>query len=59
MAVVGRQHQQGIAIVVAQVGRQALGQQRGEHGGITFAGHIEDLFGKFGGFVFAHSFGVV
>jgi hypothetical protein len=45
--------------VVTQVGWQALGQQRGKQGGIASARDVEDLLGKFGGFVFGHLFGMV
>ena len=59
MTVVGREHQQGVAIVVAEVGGQALGQQRCEHRRVATTGHVEDLLGKFGGFVIGHLFRLV
>ena len=54
MAVVSGQHQQGVALVVTQVRRQALGQQRSHHGRIALARLVEYLFGKFSGFFGGH-----
>ena len=43
MAVVTREHHERVALVVAQVRRQALMQQRVEHGSVAAAGYVEDL----------------
>ncbi|RMT31435.1 Membrane protein [Pseudomonas syringae pv. solidagae] len=56
MAVIAGQHQQRIALVVAQICRQALFKQTLEHDGIPLASHIEYLLGELGSFVFSHGF---
>jgi hypothetical protein len=43
MAVVAGQHRQAVAAFLAQVGRQALTQQRREFAGIPGAREVEDL----------------
>ncbi|MNV11655.1 hypothetical protein D3C71_1022250 [compost metagenome] len=54
VAVVSGQHQQGVALVIAQVRRQAFAQQRSHHGRIALACLVENLFGKFGSFFGGH-----
>ncbi|MCY1182466.1 hypothetical protein D9M73_230270 [compost metagenome] len=57
VAVVAGQHQQGIALVVTQVGRQAAGKQAPEHVGVALAGTFEHLLGERSGFVIGHGGG--
>ncbi|MNN83248.1 hypothetical protein D3C81_2002690 [compost metagenome] len=57
MAVITGQHQQGVTLVIAQVGRQTAGKQAPEHVGIALAGTLEDLLGKGRCFVIGHGGG--
>ncbi len=59
VAVVAGQHQQAVALVVAQVGRQPLFQHQSQHLGIAGAGEVEHLGGEFLGFFIGHALGTV
>ncbi|MND92788.1 hypothetical protein D3C80_849610 [compost metagenome] len=54
VAVVARQHQERVALVIAQVGRQALFEQAAKHHRVPVACHIENLFGELRRFVVGH-----
>ena len=43
VAVIAREHHEGVAVVVAQVRRQALVQQGVEHGRVAAPGDVEDF----------------
>ena len=46
MTVIAGQHQQGVALVIAQIDGQAAGQQAHQHRGIALAGTVEDFRGE-------------